>query len=117
MIAAGFHRVDPEILAKKAPTIKWGEIYKKWTDKEKVAWHEKFSSSMNHAAALIQDERDKLNVLCHQKEQQLRQVAKAIESNNAMLQQEVTRMNEQRQGYNAQIAKLNAEIRALKNGH
>jgi predicted nucleic acid-binding Zn-ribbon protein len=114
LVGAGFEKLDPKLLPIQPPKIKWGLLYQDKSDEEKIRFLEKLAASMNHAAALIQDERDKLNELCEKKEQQLMQMAKNVRDNNSMLQQEVTNMNNQRQFYNGEVARLNAEIKKLK---
>ena len=114
LVSAGFERLDPKLVERHPPKIKWGMLYQNSSDKEKIAYLEKLASSMNHAAHLIQEERNELGRLCELKEQQLIKLGEAVRANTAMLQQEVTRMNEQRQGYNAEVARLNAEIREMK---
>ena len=89
-------------------------LYKEKSDKEKIEYLEKLASSMNHAIALIQEERNKLGELCELKEQQLVKIAEAVRTNNEMLQQEVTRMNAERQGYNREVARLNTQIREMR---
>lgn len=115
-VAAGFHRIDDQVLSANAPKIAWGDIYKRWPEADKVRHLEKLAATMNHAARLVSDERDKLVELCALKEEQLAKMAKQMQANNAMLQQEVTRMNAQRQGYHAEVARLNARIRELEKG-
>jgi flagellar capping protein FliD len=112
-VGAGFHRLDKNLVPAKPPRIKWGDIYKKWPEDQKVAYLEKLASSMNHAARLIQGERDQLGRLCEQKERQIITLKKALDENNVMIQSEITRMNEDRQQFNAKIASLNKELREL----
>ncbi len=71
---------------------------------------------MNHAASVIQDERDALGKLLDIKEEQLRKQHEMLNANNLMLQQQITKINEERQDYNAHVASLNARIRELENG-
>lgn len=116
-VSAGFDRLDPSLLSDKPPKIQWGLLYKEtMSDERKIVYLEKLAASMNHAASLIQTERDKLAELCGLKEEQLTKMAGAVQANNDMLQFEVTRMNEQRQFFNAEVMRLNTEIRELKNG-
>lgn len=112
-VAAGFERLDPELIERRPPKIKWGRLYGDMSDEAKVTYLEKLAATMNHAAYLIQEERNKLGVLCDMKEKQLLKMAEAVRVNNDMLQHEVTRMNEQRQGYNREVARLNERIREL----
>ena len=115
-VAAGFERLDPELIEKRPPKIRWGALYKDRSESDKVVYLEKLAATMNHAAYLIQGERNQLFEMCALKEQQLIKMAESVEKNNAMLQQEVTRMNEQRQGYNRELARLNSQVRELSNG-
>lgn len=113
-IGAGFKKIDDKYLEAGAPKVDWDKILNDKTDEQKLLYLKKFASSMNYAASMIQRERDELGKLCKLKEKQLIKQGKGVEANNAMLQQEVTRMNEQRQGYNAEVKRLNGEIRKLK---
>lgn len=114
LVAVGFKRLDAKLLEDRAPKIQWGVLYKRKSDKEKIRYLEKLAASMNHAAALIQEERNQLVRLCELKEQQLAVMAKAVEANNAMLQQEIVRMNAEQQGANATIARLNTRVKELE---
>jgi hypothetical protein len=46
----------------RARMITFGEQFEKWTDKHKIEYLKKFSSSMNHAADIMQQERNKILV-------------------------------------------------------
>ena len=114
LIVEGFAKLDDKFIEKRPPKIAWGEKYKQWSDAEKIEYLEKLAASMNHAAFLVQGERNELGKLCELKEKQLISMNAAVRQNNAMLQHEVTLMNEQRQGYNAEVSRLNRLIRELK---
>jgi len=90
------------------------ELFEAFSDQQKIEYLEKLSNSMNHAAALIQKERDELGRLCSLKEGQIQKLTHAMTQNNAMLQQEVTLMNEERQGFNQHVAALNVLVKNLK---
>ena len=113
-IADGFYIIDEKYVEHKPPKIKWGHTYKAWTKEEKIKYLEEFACSMNQAAFLVQCERDQLNAFLQVKENQLRKMSKAMAQNSEMLQSEVTKMNEQRQGFNATVKKLDAEIKELR---
>jgi len=110
----GFKRIDQSLVLRNPPKIKWGKEYLDWPDDRKIRYLEKLSAAMNEAAHLVQVERDELNRLIILKEEQLTQLSKAMAANNNMLQQEVTKMNAERQSFNTAVAKLNQEIRDLK---
>lgn len=113
MIAEGFHRLDPALIADRPPKIKWGDKYRNWSPDQKIAYLEKGFAAMNHAAYLVSGERDQLNELCERKEAQIAAMKTALDQNNVMIQDEITKMNAERQQYNQTIAGLNAKIRAL----
>lgn len=115
-LAEGFRRIDPKYISSKPPQIKWGNTFKKWPLRKRYNYLMKFGEAMNHAAALVQAERDNLGKLCEQKEAQITKLNEMMRQNNEMLQQEVTRFNEKRQGYNKEIARLNGRVRELKDG-
>ena len=114
LIAAGFRKLDSKLIGLRPPIINWGMVYKGMPVDRKIAYLEKLSSSMNHAASLVQGERDELNRLCVLKEEQIQKLTVAMRQNSDMLQSEITKMNEQRQQFNEAIAVLNKTIKALK---
>ena len=116
-IAEGFHKLDDHLVDSRPPKIKWGKKYQSWSLERKLEHAEKLACAMNHAAYLIQQERDALNELCEKKEQQLMKMNEAVRKNNEMLQQGISRLNEQKQGYHDHIANLNAKIKELECGN
>ena len=116
LMVEGFHRLDGRTMVAHPPKIQWGVIYKEKSDADKIKYLEKLAATMNHAAFLVQEERNSLGALCEKKEGQLQQMMTDITANNNMLQSEVTKMNEQRQGFNQEVARLNAKIRELEGG-
>ena len=113
-VGEGWHEIDEHLVSARPPKIRWGERYLSWSPQKKIEYLEKFAASRNHAAYLIQGERDQLNELCEKKEAQIHGLGKAMAQNSAMLQTEVTKMNAQRQDYHRNISRLNAEIKVLK---
>ena len=113
-VGAGFKRLDDEKIVQHPPKIKWGAGYQAMPLRERIRYLERVASAMNYAAAQIQDERNDLNRLIALKEKQVKAAATALDQNNAMIQSEITRMNEERQRYNAEIAKLRARVRELE---
>lgn len=114
LLAEGFEKIDQSLVLRNPPKIKWGKEYQEKSSDDKIRYLEKLASAMNHAAFLIQGERDELNRLMILKEAQLLQMADSVNKNNAMLQQEVTKMNTDRQSFNDAVKKLNQRIKALE---
>lgn len=113
-VDSGFKRLDSKYVPNNPSRIKWGKKYEQWPDKDKIRYLEKLASSMNNAARLLQDERNELLPLIKLKEEQVVKITAAIESNNNMLQIEVTRMNTDRQKWNKEAIRLNKKIKELK---
>ena len=72
---------------------------------------------MNHAAALLQDERNELNKICGLKEKQLRSMAEVVKRNDMVLQAELEKMNTQRHEFREVISGLDKKIRELNGNH
>lgn len=112
LVAQGFHKLDDKLIVVRPPKIAWGKIYELSSNEEKIEYLEKLASTMNHAASLIQDERNQLNKLCELKEQQIEKLKEAMDANNNMLQSEMAKINEERQKFNQSKAGLKGQ--ALK---
>lgn len=114
LVKEGFHKLDDNLVDSRAPKINWGKIYQGLNEQEKIDYLEKLCATMNHAAHLIQEERNQLNELMEKKEKQLEAMKKAMAQNNELLQKQITEMNLDRQSFNKRVAELNKEIRELK---
>jgi len=113
-VGAGFRRIDHWEV--HPPKINWGDVYKLWPLHQKLEYLEKLACTMNHAADKIQGERNTLNDLCVKKEEQIQSLTAAIAQNNAMIQSEITRANEEKQQFLQAIAEKNARIKELEDG-
>lgn len=113
LIVEGFKKLDvPDIT--HPPKIKWGQAYLDMSDERKINYLEKLASSMNHAASLLQDERNKLGELCEKKEQQIQKLTVALAQNNFMIQEQITKHNADKQEYLSTISKQNTKIKELE---
>ena len=112
-VSEGFKRVE---VAERPPKIKWGDTFHSWPDQKKIKYLMKFAEAMNHAAYMVQKERDELGKLAELKEEQLMQMQSMMDANNRMLQSEVTKMNDYRQQAQDHAAKQEARIRELESG-
>ncbi len=115
-IAEGFHRLDDRLITKRPPKIVWSKEFRDQEIQVQLTYMEKLANTMNHAASLIQDERNSLNELMTKKEAQLVSMSKQLLANNELVQSEVARMNAQKQGFHAEVSRLNTRIRELENG-
>lgn len=113
-VGKGFRKLDENLIESKPPKIKWGKIYEQSTDKQKIEYLEKLAATMNHAAYLIQEERNQMLELVAKKEEQIIKLKEAMGKNMDMLTSEITKMNEQRQEFHKEVARLNKRIRELE---
>lgn len=90
-----------------APKIRWGEGHKKKSLRERLKYAEALASSMNHAADVLQTERNGLIKICKQQEKQIKQSKK----NYSIL---VESTNKELESQNSERQKLYVEIMAAK---
>ena len=118
LVVDGFKRLNNNILDKKPPKFKWLEGFDRKEDKVKFDYLKNLSSTMNNAARLMQDERDELVRLMVLKEKQLEAMAVQLRANNVTVQNQVTKMNEQRQNFINELSLVTKELKDLKaKGH
>jgi len=116
LIVDGFHRLDDHLIERNPPKITFLDGFYKKEEPLKLTYLIKLASTMNHAAKLVSDERDQLLELMVKKEKQLEQMEKNVRANNEMLNSEVQRMNEKRQGFNDEIMRLTKRVKELERG-
>jgi len=100
-IGKGFKKLDSNLISERPPKIKWGKKFESWTLKEQNEYLKKLATTMNHAAYLIQEERNALLKLMDKKEKQLIKVQKAMDSNVEMVHDELEKINLERQSFNS----------------
>jgi hypothetical protein len=115
-LGKGFHKLDENLVDRKAPKIQWGDKFQAMPDADKILYLKRLASTMNHAAYLIQNERNQLLDLMEKKELQLEAMKRSIEQNNEMIQGQITEMNANKQEYHKKIASLNKKLREYENG-
>ncbi len=82
--------------------------------KQRMRYFERVAAAMNEAAAKLQTERDQLNALLADYKAKLESMARAMRTNNSMLQQTTLKHNEDRQQMLKTIADQNTELRRLR---
>ena len=117
LLVEGFHRLDDHLLDRKAPKLTLMSGFHDKDQATQVRYLLNLAATMNHAAKLISEERDELVKKMVLKEQQLEEQSAAMENNLSMLQTEVTRMNEQKQGFHEEVRRLSARVRELESGN
>jgi hypothetical protein len=109
-------------MRKVAPKIKWGDTYKGlvkdkakgrcWTDKDRLDYAERLASSMNHAADILQQERDKLLATVAHLEEQLKANAKAYKDQGNLMHSEIGAAGAEKQELYELIVTLRKHVKA-----
>lgn len=99
-------------MLKHAPTIRWGDDYHAKPVEERLKYAEKLASSMNHAADILQTERNKVIEVAHIQEEQIRQLQRQVTQQNELTQQIVARANTEKQQLNKTIVDVQTALKA-----
>ncbi len=113
-VTKGFKRLPVKLINPNPPKIQWGKDYQNWNKASKIRYLEKLAATMNHAADLIQTERNKLMELLVQKEKQVEVMKKGLDQNNEMIQGQITDSNAKVQEASRKIILLNRKVRELE---
>ena len=95
----------------KAPMIELGEPFFEQSHKEQVRYLHKLASAMNHAADIIQKERDALLSQKIALEQQLLQAQNALGIQKASMINAITNNNAQNQETGSRIVELQNRVK------
>lgn len=108
----GLKELDFEgIEAPRARMIKFGEEFEAWDDKHKIEFLKKLASSMNHAADIMQQERNKLLVELEIVNKQRENAEKNLSIQKNIVFKAITDNNKAKDEYIATIQKLEEKIR------
>ncbi len=97
----------------EAPEILWGADFEELSDQFKVIYLKKFSSSMNYAAELIQNERNELLLLLDIMKQQVEGLQTASDTQKQSLVKIATDSNTAMQEAGKEIMGLKATLRKI----
>ena len=94
----GFKELKPAKGQRKdPPKIKWGKDFKSWKQERKIMWLQELASSMNHAADMMQRERDALQVVLFKKENLIIEKQKQLDETSKMLNEAYGEFNKEKQ--------------------
>lgn len=99
-------------MSRIAPCIAWGSEYTSWSMRKRLRYAQRLAETMNHAADVIQTERNNLLQILKAKERQLVQAAEANEATSQLLQRQVEDFNKQREEMNQDIVTLDRKVKA-----
>lgn len=100
-------------MSKHAPPISWGEEYRGWPIEQRLEYAEKLASAMNHAASVLQDERNKLIEVVKKQEEQLKHNANAYLSQGNLMHKELGSADVEKQQLYQEIVNLKQKTRVL----
>jgi seryl-tRNA synthetase len=106
-------RRTPQMKA-NAPQIAWGDEYKSWPIEKRLSYAERLASSMNHAAAVLQDERDRLSDVCHAQQVKVEQAAEQYLKQGDQMHEELARADAEKQILYAEIDEAKKTIKRLR---
>lgn len=104
-----------------APKIRWGDMYRGkefdgdkgrfWNDRDRLRFAERLACSMNHAADVLQTERNNLlEIMVHQ-EKQLKENAKAYVGQGDLMHAELGSADAEKQKLYRQIVALTKQVK------
>ena len=113
----GFKELKPiKDMAKMgtAKRIKWGEEYREWPIGKQLGYAQRLAASMNHAADVMQKERNALLVIARHQEEQLKQAALRATERDGFMQTEFSRMDAEKQALMQTIIEKQDMIKKLR---
>jgi exonuclease VII small subunit len=120
----GFKKLKPiNGMKPKPPNINWGFEFENWKTARQLRYLKKLACAMNHAADLLQQERDELNRILFKKEQIIKDIYKKYADQTDLLNAELSTFNKNKQellervqNLDRQNAVLRKTIEDLENG-
>lgn len=94
-----------------APKIQWGIVYLDWPIKKRLKYAEKLAASMNHAADVLQQERNKLVKIALQQEEQLKANIKTYAKQGEIIHQELVNTDAEKQKLYQKIVILSRKVK------
>lgn len=97
----------------KAPPIKWGEAFDKMSEEQQINYLKQLASSMNHAADLLQKERNELAQRLNVEQQKNENAQKAVDIQKRVSADNITQSNQQIQELAQQLVDAQQQNREL----
>jgi len=95
------------------PDISWGREFESWPERMQLSYAKRLASTMNHAADILQGERNALIEVCERQERQIVSLREQLEHQNSMTHAQLQRVGAEKQPLYQQIVDQKAKIRAL----
>jgi len=98
-------------MQKSAPKIRWGSEYLSWPIERRLNYAERLAYAMNHAADVLQQERNKLLVHVADLERKLEQNTHSYITQGELMHHELGMADSEKQGLYRQIVSLQSEVK------
>jgi hypothetical protein len=98
----------------QAHRISWGKDYMAWPIEKRLDYAEKLAASMNHAADVLQQERNKLLVVVANQDAQLKSNANSYVGQGNLMHKELASADAEKQVLYQEIVQLKAQIKNLE---
>lgn len=95
----------------RAPDIRWGGEFESWGLRRQRDFAMRLASSMNHAADMLQQERNKLLELCKKQERLLESAQDGYRNQGQLMNNELGKANAEKQELYKQIVNLQAALK------
>jgi len=99
-------------MMKTAPKIKWGDEYMSWPVDARLNYAEKLAASMNHAADVLQNERNGLLDIANTQERKIKELQASYDQQTMVVTQELGSSNAAQQELFQTIVDLKSELKA-----
>ena len=96
-----------------APDIIWGEDFEAFDDKGKIRYLKKLASALNHAADLVQKERNEAYIKVKEMEQLVENAEKRAEIQKQITHNALTNFNAEKQDLIRRIQELEVELKNI----
>lgn len=97
-----------------AHRIRWGDEYKNWPVVQQRDYAEKLAATMNHAADVLQQERDRLHELATHQEDLLQQWQQKYSEAQYLIQKLTTDHNAREQGLKRELVEATTRLSQLE---
>jgi hypothetical protein len=100
----------------RAPAIRWGDAYLAWPLERRLHYAERLASAMNHAADILQRERDRLLATLRQQDAHLALTTQRYLDQGALMHRELAQADAEKQALYREIGVLQAQLRDRTTG-
>lgn len=97
-----------------APKINWGTDYLGWPPERKIEYLEKLSYTMNHAADMMQQDRNRLSDLLYLKERLINQLNADKQALQQTLERNITEHNLEKNTLAEEVVAMRSELNELR---